>query len=258
MEHLACLTSAPQRVLPAGLHLVRFQRHLEPHFSFGVVGLTHQRLTTLCRLQVCTSCESNETVNLGVDKATGGCAPCTDANCNSCSETNLCTFCKVSLTPLRGLAGVAVRLKPCRQAGRRGRGLGHLSGGTNCPDGCVSAPCTHACVHHMPAANKRRAPTHCVCVPPMPPPFDSQDGFGVDEKTGACTACPANAQSCSINATGTFIDTCNKGYGPAKGGKECQVRFVAGSSGSGDVRLGPAMHAQPARSALRAPPSSAS
>lgn len=64
----------------------------------------------------------------------------------------------------------------------------------------------------------------------------------MDEKTGACTACPSNAQSCSINATGTFIDTCNKGYGPAKGGKECQVRFVAGSTGSGDVRLGRAMH----------------
>lgn len=120
------------------------------------------------------------------------------------------------------MAGAAVRLKPCRQAGRRGRGLGHLSGGTNCPDGCVSAPCTHACIHPTLSASKT-ANAHVLS--PMPhPPCNPQDGFGVDEKTGACTACPANAQSCSINATGTFIDTCNKGYGPAKGGKECQVR----------------------------------
>ncbi len=57
---------------------------------------THEPLQPFCFCpQVCTSCSSNDTVSLGTDKATGGCAPCKDANCQTCTATDACNFCKV-------------------------------------------------------------------------------------------------------------------------------------------------------------------
>lgn len=54
----------------------------------------------------------------------------------------------------------------------------------------------------------------------------------MDDKTGDCKPCPAQATMCTFNATGTFVDVCAKGYGADKAGKECKV-----SAGEGRNRV---------------------
>lgn len=48
-----------------------------------------------------------------------------------------------------------------------------------------------------------------------------QDGYGVDNASGACKLCPPQATSCTINATATVADTCATGYGVDKSTGAC-------------------------------------
>ena len=95
------LTSCPRKVCQRNLSLVpplsqvctsgsSYDDHKPGFASFSATWLVFH-----LSQQVCTSCASNDTVNLGVDKATGGCSPCKDENCSTCSETTICAYCKV-------------------------------------------------------------------------------------------------------------------------------------------------------------------
>lgn len=39
----------------------------------------------------------------------------------------------------------------------------------------------------------------------------TQGSFALNETSGACVACPPQATSCIVNATGTFADSCAGG-----------------------------------------------
>ncbi|KAI7845386.1 hypothetical protein COHA_001091 [Chlorella ohadii] len=166
--------------------------------------------------KVCTSCSSNDTVSLGTDKATGGCAPCKDANCQTCTATDACNFCKDGF----GLDEKAGTCKPCPE---KATSCTFNATGTFV-DACANGygpdkagkECKACGVDKCDRCDKLGAGFCDV--------YGCAEGYGYSDQENVCFACKEGCASC----TETSCSYCLSGYAFADSSEKACTKCVDG------------------------------